>query len=414
MDHKERKELLAEGEKATLITLLSNIIIITFKLIAGIVIGSIALLASALDALTDIIASLAVLFGLRFSQKDPSKRFPYGYYRMETLATLIVSIFILFFGLDVIFMSIQVVKTPSILNLPVIGLLTSLISIGLAYVLYRYNLRVGTKIASNALTSTANEFKLDIITNSLVFLGIFGHLIDIPQLEGFVGFIIGFVIIKTGIEFGKNSILTLLDAVDDPEVIDKINALVSEFNEVQDVSNIRIRQSGPYYFADINIRMEATRTIKSLARVTHLLELSLKKKIPQLDSVVISVEPIKKTRLKIAIAAHSLETKVNEAPAEHFGQAPAFLIADIDIPTQTILSTRLIDNPHRLADRKRGILGAELLINEGIDILVTKDPKTFGIGPKAILSENNVQIHQAQGNSIQEIFENFILLNKKG
>ena len=71
-----------------------------------------------------------------------------------------------------------------------IGLLISLISIGLAYMLYKYNLRVGTKIASNALISTAKEFRLDMITNSLVFLGIFGHLVDFPQLEGVVGIII--------------------------------------------------------------------------------------------------------------------------------------------------------------------------------------------------------------------------------
>ncbi|MHA2107406.1 MAG: cation diffusion facilitator family transporter [Candidatus Hodarchaeales archaeon] len=311
MDHEKRIELLAEGEKATLLTLISNVIIIIFKFITGLIIGSVVLLASALDALTDLIASLAVLFGLRFSQKDPSKRFPYGYYRMETLATLIVSIFIFIFGLDVIFMSIQIVITPSKLDFPMIGLLISLVSIGLAYMLYKYNLRVGTKIASNALISTANEFRLDMITNSLVFLGIFGHLVNFPQLEGFVGLIIGIIIIKTGIAFGRSSIMTLLDAVDDPDVIDKMRGIVSTFTEVEDVPNIRIRRSGPYYFADIKIRMDAAKTIRSLAKVTHQLESSLKKEISQLDSIVISVDPIRKTKLKIAIAAPSLETKVN-------------------------------------------------------------------------------------------------------
>ncbi len=405
MDHENRKKLLAEGEKATLLTLRSNVLIIIFKSSTGIIIGSVALLASALDALTDIFASIAVLFGLRFSQKDPSKRFPYGYYRMETFATLIVAIFILLFGLAVIVMSIQIIITPSILKIPVIGLLISLISIGLAYMLYRYNLRIGTYIASNALISTAKEFRLDIIINSLVFLGILGHLVAFPELEGIVGFVIGLVIIKTGLEFGKNSIMTLLDAIDDPEVIDIIRQTVSKFVEVEEVSNIRIRQAGPYYFADINIRMDAAKTIRSLAKVTHQLESSLKKEIPQLDSIVISVDPIKKTRLKITLAVSSLETEGSNTPAEHFGQVPAFLIAEIDIPTQTILSKRLIENPHRFADRKRGILGAELLVEEGVDFLATKDPKTFGVGPKAILSKHNIQIQQFQGNSIQEILE---------
>lgn len=124
---------------------------------------------------------------------------------------------------------------------------------------------------------------------------------------------------------------------------------------------------------------------------------------------MISVEPIAKTRFKIVIAVPSLDTNINETPAEHFGMAPAFLIADIDIPSQTIISTEIVENPHRLAERKRGILGAEFLVKEGIDILSIKDPTTFGIGPKAILAENNVQLHPFQGETIQEILEGFII-----
>ncbi|MFX0183284.1 MAG: cation diffusion facilitator family transporter [Candidatus Hodarchaeota archaeon] len=405
----ERKALLAEGEKATVLTLISNLLLIVFKITIGIQIGSVALLASGLDAMTDLIASLTVLLGLRFSQKDPSKRFPYGYYRLETFATLIVSIFILLFGLDVLIVSTDIIITPTTLNHPVIGLLISLISILAAFGLYRYNLRIGTKIASKALIGTAKEFQLDMITNSLVFLGILAHIVKLPQLEGLVGLIIGLIIIKTGIEFGKNSLLTLLDAIDDPNIIEQMHTIVSQFPEIQRVLNIRIRRSGPYYFADINIQMHSTETIGSLSQVTHKLEASLKKENPLLDSIMVSVEPIAKTYFKVAIAIPSLNPNNNGLPAEHFGLAPAFLIADVDVPSQTIISKRVVENPHRFAERKRGLLSAELLVKEGIDILATKDPSKFGIGPKAILSESNILLYPYSGNTIQEILAGFIL-----
>ncbi|MFX0051447.1 MAG: cation diffusion facilitator family transporter [Candidatus Hodarchaeota archaeon] len=409
----ERKALLVEGEKATVLTLLTNLLLIFLKISIGILIGSVALLASGLDAMTDLIASLTVLLGLRFSQKDPSKRFPYGYYRLETLATLIVSIIILLFGLDVLIVSSKIIVNPTTLTLPVIGLLMSLMSILIAFGLYRYNLRIGTKIASNALIETAKEFQLDMITNSLVFVGILAHIIKLPQLEGLVGLIISLFIIKTGIEFSRNSLLTLLDAIDDPEIIDQMQTIVSQFPEIQRPSNIRIRRSGPYYFADLIIQMHSTETIESLSQVTHKLEASLKKENPLIDSIMVSVEPISKTRFKIAIAVPSLNLDNNGLPAEHLGLAPAFLIADVDIPGQTIISKRVIENPHRNVERKRGLLSAELLVKEGIDILATKDPSKFGIGPKAILSENNVSLYPYSGNTIQEILTRFMLSKLK-
>ena len=405
----ERKDLLAEGERATFITMICNILLIIFKIVTAIFIGSIALLASGLDALTDLIANLAVLLGLRYSQKNPSKRFSYGYYRMETLATLIVAIFILLFGLSVIIESISIIITPSTLFQPVFGLIISFISILAAFSLYRYNLKIGNKIASNAVIGTAKEFQLDTVTNSLVFLGILAHMIEFPRLEGFVGLAIGALIIKTGLEFGRNSLLILLDAIDDPDLIERMRSIVLHYSEVQEVSNIRIRRSGPYYFADIEIQMHTTETVKSLARVTQQLESSLKEKISQLDSIMISVEPVMKTRFKVAIAVPSLDTNIDETPAEHFGMAPAFLIADIDITNQTIISTQIVENPHRLVERKRGILSAEFLVNEGIDVLSIKDPTTFGVGPKAILRDNSILFDPFRGEIIREILEGFII-----
>ncbi|MFX0124824.1 MAG: cation diffusion facilitator family transporter [Candidatus Hodarchaeota archaeon] len=409
MSGPERKNLLVEGEKTTFITMMCNIILIVFKIVTGMFIGSIALLASGLDALTDLIANLAVLLGLRFSRKDPSKRFPYGYYRMETLATLIVAIFILLFGLSVLIESFRIIFTPSTLVRPVFGLLISLISILAAFCLYRYNLKIGTKIASNAMIGTAKEYQLDIITNSLVFLGILAHLVEFPQLEGLVGLMISVLIIKTGINFGRTSLLTLLDAIDDPDMIEQMHSIVSQFPQVQKVSSIRIRRSGPYYFADIEIRMHATETVKVLAHVTHQLESSLKDKISQLDSIMISVEPILKTQFKVAIAVSSLDINTNEIPAEHFGLAPAFLLADIDILRHSILVKQIVENPHSQAERKRGILGANFLVKKGIDVLAIKDAETFGIGPKAIFAENNVLLYQFCGETIQEILERFLI-----
>lgn len=408
-----RKDLFVEGEKATFVTILCNILLTGFKVITGLIIGSVALLASGFDALTDLIASLAVFIGLRFAQKDPSKRFPYGYYRMETLATLIVAIIILLFGIEVLVESFGIVINHRQITHPVLGLLVSVISIFIAFGLYRYNLRIGTKISSNALISTGKEFQLDIFVNALVFVGILAHMINFPQVEGVVGLLIGILILKTGLEFGKISLFTLLDALDDPEIIERIQLSALEVSKIQEVSHVRIRRSGPYYFADIEIQMSAKETVESLAQVTHELESHLKKKIFQLDSIMVSVEPITKTRMLVAFPVASLETTLEGFPAEHFGLAPAFLIAEIDTLTATIISKQLIENPHWNAERKRGILAAELLTKKDIDVFVVKNPSSLGLGPKAVFKEKNVLLHHFGGGTIRQILEEFIISQVK-
>jgi cation diffusion facilitator family transporter len=413
LTNQNRKISLIEGEKATLITLLVNILLSIFKLLTGFFIGSVALLASGFDALTDLIASIAVLLGLRFAQKDPSKRFPYGYYRMETLATLVVALIIIFFGLEVIIESYRIIITPSQLIQPFLGLIIAAISILAAFGLSRYNQRIGKKIDSNALLSTAKEFQLDIITNLLVFFGILAHLIYVPQLEGIVGLIIGLFIIKTGFEFGKASLLTLLDALDDPDIVEKIRKIGSQYQEIQEIINVRIRRSGPYYFADIEIMMYEKETVKSIGDVTHKLESHLKREISQIDSIMISVEPLRKTQLVLAIAIPSLVTSFNGSPAEHFGKAAAFIVSKVDIKNQILISSRIVENPYHKEDKKRGILTAELLVEEGVDALAILDPKLFGIGPKAILNDANIFLHQYRKETIKEIIDEFIITQAK-
>ncbi|MFX1249027.1 MAG: NifB/NifX family molybdenum-iron cluster-binding protein, partial [Promethearchaeota archaeon] len=100
-------------------------------------------------------------------------------------------------------------------------------------------------------------------------------------------------------------------------------------------------------------------------------------------------------------------------PTEHFGLASAFLLADIDISSQTINTSQLVENPHKKAERKRGILGAKFLVNKGIDVLVIKDIGTFGVGPKAILTENNILLYQVWGETIQEILEGFLIYHSE-
>ena len=111
-------ESFGKGEKAAKIGFFSVALIGIVKGIIGWTSGSLSLLAQAIDSLTDLFGLIAIFIGMRLSRREPSMRFPYGYYRAETLASLIVSGFILLTGGEVLRKSVIHILHPAQIHSP--------------------------------------------------------------------------------------------------------------------------------------------------------------------------------------------------------------------------------------------------------------------------------------------------------
>ena len=143
----DQKLILEKGEKTAKF---SSVIVATIGLAKGIVgvfSGSISLLAQAVDSLTDVFASLTVYVGLKVAGRKPTDRFPYGYYRAETVASLLVAALIIFSGATILEESIMRFLLPEAVSFPQIALLVAAISIPFLYFLAKYNWR-GDKFSS--------------------------------------------------------------------------------------------------------------------------------------------------------------------------------------------------------------------------------------------------------------------------
>jgi len=124
---------LKKGEKAAKYSTLANLTLAVMKLVVGLFSGSIALLADAVHSFSDIFASVAVYIGLKLSQKEPDDKFHYGYYKFETLASLIVSVIIVLTGFEIVVESIKGIITPAQMTIPLLVITVSLISVVVSY-----------------------------------------------------------------------------------------------------------------------------------------------------------------------------------------------------------------------------------------------------------------------------------------
>jgi len=199
------------GERAAWLSTLILLVLSVSKGTVALFSGSIALLADSIHSFADIFSSAAVWVGMRLIQRKPSERFPYGYYRAETFALLIVSITIVVSGILILNEAVVKLSEPSGVLFPSLVLIAAATSGAVSFFLGRYKKKVGSAIGSQSLIGEGQHSMVDVYTSLLVFAGVFFSSLGYPIAEILAGLAIGAYIIKVGAWFGKDAILSLMD-----------------------------------------------------------------------------------------------------------------------------------------------------------------------------------------------------------
>ncbi|MFC1803661.1 cation diffusion facilitator family transporter [Thermoproteota archaeon] len=376
------------GEKAAKVGFLAVSVVGALKGLIGFFSSSVSLQAQSIESLTDLFSLAAVYVGMRLSKKPPSERFPYGYYRFETLASLAIATLILITGGGILRESILMMLNPQPISAKIYAMAIAASSIPVLYLLSNYTERVGSEINSQALLSQAADFKADIYSSFLVLVGIGASTLGYPIVEGLVGSLMSIFVLKMGATFAWQALLVLMDAVVNPDRIMQIKEIAEEVRGVRGVSRIRIRRSGPFCLGEVTIGVDQRLPVEQAHRISEEVERRVKKEIPSVESLIIHIEPQKQERLRVAIPV--LEDKGMGSPVmPHFGEAPYFLFVDVE--GESIYKWFTRHNPALGLDRKRGVTVSELINGEDTTTLLTAE---IGEGPFHILRDSFVEIYE--------------------
>lgn len=378
---------LKKGEKAAKYSAIANLSLAIIKGIVGVFSGSIALLADSVHSFSDIFASLAVYIGLKLSRRKPDEKFPYGYYKFETLASLIISVIIILSGFEIIIESINGILAPKTIGIPLFAISVSILSVIISFFLAKYKDKVGTEIGSRALINDGQHSFVDVFSSLIVFAGILGAYIGYPIFQGVAGLAVALLIIYIGLKFGKEAVLVLLDANLDPKTVEKIKSIATNFEGVEGVHDIKVRRSGPYVFAELHLETRKRLSIQKADEISKNLEKRIMNEINDLDSLTIKIEPGKKIIMRVAVPVDKDEGLKSDI-SKHFGKAPYFLIVDLD--KEEIKNFQLKINPATTYERKRGLKTVEFLRNEDVDVLLFNGEVKEG--PSYALSDELINI----------------------
>jgi cation diffusion facilitator family transporter len=383
----ENNQLYRKGERAAVI---SAAVLLAFSILKGtvsVISGSVALLADSIHSFADIFSSIAVWAGLKLVQKKPTEKFPYGYYKAETFALLIVAVTIVVSGVLILNEVVDKLFKPAVVLFPSVVLMVAAFSGLVSYALGRYKKDVGKLIDSQSLVGEGQHSMVDVYTSLLVFAGVLFASLGCSMAEVLAGFAIGLYVMKVGLWFGKDAVLVLMDACLSPQTAREMKEIAKKVRGVRGVHDLRLHKSGPVSFGDMHIEVEEDLPLEKAHEISDEIEEKIRQRFKDIESINIHVEPAYKQKIKVGIPITE-DRGLDSITSAHFGNVPFF--AFVEVEKGQIKGAYVKTNMATKLTRKKGIDAAQFLVDERVDVVLAGG---IGEGPFHFLRDSLVQIY---------------------
>ena len=240
------------AQRGAYLSIVTYIILSIVKYYFGMQYESAAVRADALNNMTDIFASVAVLIGLKISIRPPDDNHPYGHLKSENIASLVVSFIIIFVGVQVLFENLPAIFSPVVSTPDPVVIYISIASGLIMLAVFFINSKLAEKTNSSSLKSAA----MDNMSDSMISFGTAAGLIltqlGLPVADVIIASILGVLIMYTGFKILKGAVFALSDGYNDADLIEHKEDVL-EVPGVMDVKSIKGRYHGSSIFLDVTI-----------------------------------------------------------------------------------------------------------------------------------------------------------------
>lgn len=280
---------LKRGERGAIISIIAYLCLSLLKLLVGFMGDSEALKADGLNNASDIIASIAVLIGLKLSQRPPDDDHPYGHWKAETVASMVASFIMMGIGIQVTFQAFTSIFNRIEESPDLIAAWTGLFCAIVMYFVYRYNKKLASEINSQSVMAAAKDNLSDAWVSVGTFIGIIGAQFGLPWLDPITAIIVGFIICKTAWDIFRDASHHLTDGFDQKE-LDAYKTTITNCLGVKGVKDIRARNYGNNVIVDTVILVNSNLDLKEAHEIASKVEDELIK-VHSVFDVIVHVEP---------------------------------------------------------------------------------------------------------------------------
>ena len=279
------------SQKVTIVGGVVDFLLAIFKVIAGVIGNSGALIADGIHSFSDLLSDGVVLYAAKHSGDAPDAEHPYGHERFETVATLGLSIILAIIGTGIIFDAINRLSDPQSLTHSVLLLSIVSLSILSKEALYWYTLKVAKTYKSEMLKANAWHHRSDALSSIVVFVGILGSLNGYLYLDGVAAIVVGSMIIYIAWELGLGATKELVDTSIDADQIERLYHVIGQISGVNSVHSLRTRKNGHKISCDVHVQVDPFLSVSEGHIISVSVERVAKSCLENLNDVTVHIDP---------------------------------------------------------------------------------------------------------------------------
>jgi len=279
-------------KRAANLSLAANIFLFIIKAIAGIISNSIAVISDAINSLTDVVSSAAIMYSVKVSLKKPDDDHQFGHNAAQPIAVFLIALFTAIVAINLIQASIGRILNPNEhhnINSLVYGIL--IVTITVKLILSRYQSKVGKTFRSPGLKASAIDSLNDVIASSLSIIGVIGVQIGLPYIDGIAGILISFFILKSGYEIAKENIDYLMGRAADDQLILEIANRAMNIKGVVGMNDLRSHYVGNKFHIEIHIEVDKHMTTQNSHDVGKEVQKGIES-IEEIQKVFVHIDPV--------------------------------------------------------------------------------------------------------------------------
>lgn len=282
------------GKKAVIVAIIANCFMTVLNIVVGLLSGSYALVSEGAHTLSDVATSTIAYIGFRIGQKPADDEHPLGHGRAEAISGLIIVLFLAMIAYEIMSGAVDKLLNPSLIKTPdVYAALMAIFGIFVNLLISNYIIKIGEEIKSPAIVADGKHQRTDIFSSIAVLVGVVGSNMGFPQLDPIVGLIIGFLILKTAYEIGKENLDNIMGKVPSKRFIGQIKRAADNSSpQVQNAHNIKVDYLGSYATVTLHIEMDGNMTLEESHEIVHTVQDNIIKKVPEVKYVMVHACPI--------------------------------------------------------------------------------------------------------------------------
>ncbi|MDK9793235.1 cation diffusion facilitator family transporter [Vibrio sp. D431a] len=288
-----RDKKISEVKKITLIGGVANLLLAIFKIAAGKMTGSNALIADGIHSLTDLISDVVIFFGASYWSQPADEDHPYGHGRFETLVNAFLSFSLLCVSVGLIlnlFKDGLKVVPPDV---SILALCVVVVGIITKEILYRWTMKNGLKLDSKALIANAHHHRSDSLSSLPVAFVIIAQFVDptIGYIDTTATVLVSLMIASSAYEIALPIFQEITEKKTDGDIVRKIQMLALESDRIKEVHNVRSRRLGGDIIMDLHVLVDQSLTVYEGHEIALQFENEIAKRIIDVVDVVVHIEP---------------------------------------------------------------------------------------------------------------------------